>query len=73
MSNTLSRQKLINQKEVLSSLETETSNIETSDLLTENRILKTEIAKYQAFLEKEKKIKINLDFMLIKQGKVLTY
>jgi len=42
---------LVRQKEALSSLETEISNIEASDLLTENQSLKTELLKYQAFLE----------------------
>lgn len=45
---------LIKQKEVLSSLEIEIINIETSDLLVENKSLKTELEKNQAFLEKEK-------------------
>lgn len=45
---------LIREKEVLSSLETEIINIETSDLITENQNLKTELVKYGQFLEREK-------------------
>lgn len=51
---------LVKQKEVLSSLETEIINIETSDLLTENQSLKTELVKCQAFLEKEKSYNLKI-------------
>ncbi|HEY5586058.1 MAG TPA: DUF2339 domain-containing protein [Ruminiclostridium sp.] len=45
---------LARQKESISNLEIEITNIEATDLVTENQNLKTELIKYQAFLEKEK-------------------
>jgi len=45
---------LANQREIISNLESEISNIEATDLVTENQNLKTELTKYQVFLETEK-------------------
>lgn len=45
---------LARQKEILSSLESEISEIEANDLVTENQYLKTELIKCQALIEKEK-------------------
>jgi len=45
---------LARQREIVSSLESEITNIEATDLVTENQNLKTELTKYQLFLETEK-------------------